>query len=217
MARWIIVVFIVQVLLGITEAAECACAINDTPIHTSYRTPSYSQYILTTGDCASFHGHEVKEEELTWLQITYNGQIGWVIKDHVKLSACKRASPFHDQACTGGHKYSATGTAYYPSNDPIEGGFVDMRGHPLHTLQAYLAGHAPFVSVAMDNHAGIAYGTHVCIPEMNHKYHKVIDFQVVDTGSAFTGKGHSRIDICVATRSDSYDNTINAHLTLVFQ
>ena len=37
--------------------------------------------------------------------------------------------------CTGHHRYHATGTGYYPSNDPMEGGFYDMHGHRLHTLQ----------------------------------------------------------------------------------
>ncbi|KAK7109691.1 hypothetical protein V1264_013686 [Littorina saxatilis] len=111
----------------------------------------------------------------------------------------------------GRHSYSARGTAYYPDNSALEGGFVDMRDHKLHTLQDFLAGRAPYVSVAMDNHAGIAYGTAICIPQINRKYNKV-----VDTGGAFTGKGHSRIDICVQDLQHSYDSTINGGLTLVF-
>ncbi|XP_053396799.1 uncharacterized protein LOC128556280 [Mercenaria mercenaria] len=118
--------------------------------------------------------------------------------------------------CPGGTRYSATGTGYYPSSSAIEGGFVDMRDQPLGTLQDYLAGRSSIVTVAMDNHAGIAYDTPVCIPEMNHRYGRFIDFRVRDTGSAFYHKGHSRIDICVRTESDSFDNTINGPLTLVF-
>eukprot|EP00105_Crassostrea_gigas_P017712 XP_011435597.1 PREDICTED: uncharacterized protein LOC105334022 [Crassostrea gigas] len=114
------------------------------------------------------------------------------------------------------HRHHARGTAYYPADDPIEGGFVDMRDHPLMTLQDYLEGRAAHVSVAMDNHAGIPYGTHVCIPELNRKYHRFIDFVVVDTGSAFYGKGYSRIDICVRNRQLSFDDTINGPLTLAF-
>ena len=37
--------------------------------------------------------------------------------------------------CSGRHRYHATGTGYYPSNDPMEGGFYDMHGQRLHTLQ----------------------------------------------------------------------------------
>ncbi len=121
-----------------------------------------------------------------------------------------------DGACHGSHTYHARGTAYFPSNDPIEGGFVDMRGAPLRTLQDFLEGRALNVSVAMDNRAGIAYGTPICIPEMNKKYKKDILFKMVDTGSAFVGKNHSRIDICVRTRAETYDKTINGPLTLVF-
>ena len=40
--------------------------------------------------------------------------------------------------CTGSHRYHARGTAYYPANDPIEGGFYDMHGQPLHTLQVFV-------------------------------------------------------------------------------
>jgi hypothetical protein len=36
----------------------------------------------------------------------------------------------------GTHRHHARGTAYYPDNSPIEGGFVDMQDTPLHTLQA---------------------------------------------------------------------------------
>ncbi|KAK6185212.1 hypothetical protein SNE40_007495 [Patella caerulea] len=119
--------------------------------------------------------------------------------------------------CSGGaHPYPARGTGYYPDNSALEGGFVDMRGAKLRTLQDYLQGSASYVSVAMDNHAGIPYGAHVCIPELNRKYSRQIPFRVVDTGSAFFGKGHSRIDICVRSAHDSYDSTINGHLTLVF-
>jgi len=35
----------------------------------------------------------------------------------------------------GHHRYNARGTGYYPADDPIEGGFFDMIGHPLKTLQ----------------------------------------------------------------------------------
>ena len=37
--------------------------------------------------------------------------------------------------CLGVHRYNARGTAYYPADDPVQGGFFDMRGKPLNTLQ----------------------------------------------------------------------------------
>lgn len=108
----------------------------------------------------------------------------------------------------------AVGTAYYPCNNALEGGFKDKLGKDLCTLEAFLNGDAPYVSVAMDKR--IPYGTKLCIPELNAKYGRNIEFRVVDTGGAFTGKGHSRIDICVADASSANDSTINGNLTLQF-
>ena len=47
------------------------------------------------------------------------------------------SSPGHRETldCTGSHRYHARGTAYYPADNPLEGGFNDMHGHPLQTLQ----------------------------------------------------------------------------------
>lgn len=115
---------------------------------------------------------------------------------------------------TGGA--SARATAYYPDSSALEGGYKDMRGKPLYTLQDYLAGRAPYVSVAMDNKAGIKYGQKVCIPELEQHYGKSIPFKVVDTGSAFRGKGTSRIDICVANEKESLASHVNRNLTLKF-
>jgi 3D (Asp-Asp-Asp) domain-containing protein len=119
-----------------------------------------------------------------------------------------------DVGTPSGPTYLARGTGYYPSSDPIEGGFTDRRGAPLHTLQDYLAGRADYVSVAMDTTA-FPYGTHVRIPELEAEYGQEIDFRVVDTGGAFRGKGTSRIDICTASRHDSLDATINGPLHIV--
>ncbi len=109
---------------------------------------------------------------------------------------------------------SARGTAYYPFNNALEGGFKDKLGKDLCTLQAYLRGEVPYVSVAMDE--SVRYGSKLCIPELNAKYGRNIEFRVVDTGGAFKGKGHSRIDICVANEACANDSVINGHLTLQF-
>lgn len=115
-----------------------------------------------------------------------------------------------------GKQYTAKGTGYYPDNSPMEGGFQDRMGKPLHTLQDFLNGKAPYVSVAMDSKA-FPYGTKLRIPELEKKYGRPIEFRVVDTGGAFKGKGTSRIDICTANRKASLDPTINGKLTLVPQ
>jgi peptidoglycan hydrolase-like protein with peptidoglycan-binding domain len=113
-----------------------------------------------------------------------------------------------------GPQYPARGTGYYPANTRLEGGFLDRKGKPLNTLQDYLAGKAPYVSVAMDAKA-FPYGTRLRIPELEKKYGRPIEFRVVDTGGAFRNKGTRRIDICTANEKASLDPTINGKLTLV--
>lgn len=113
-----------------------------------------------------------------------------------------------------GRSYKARGTGYYPDSSAMEGGYVDRKGAKLNTLQDFLSGKAPYVSVAMDSKA-FPYGTKLRIPELEAKYGKQIEFRVVDTGGAFKGKGTSRIDVCTANQRASLDPTINGPLTLV--
>lgn len=110
--------------------------------------------------------------------------------------------------------YLTYGSGYYPHWSRLQGGYRDMRRQPLHTLQAYLKGRAPYVSVAMDPHA-LPYGTELRILELERRYRRRIRFRVVDTGGAFFGKGTSRIDICTASETASHNRTINNWLTLV--
>ena len=55
-------------------------------------------------------------------------------------------------------------------------------------FQDFLERHSNVVDVAMDNHAGIAYDTKVCIPELNHKYNRVIDFRVGNRHAKLLGQ-----------------------------
>jgi hypothetical protein len=117
--------------------------------------------------------------------------------------------------------FEARGTGYYPTPDAhstpeyrLEGGPLDRRGAPLRTLQDFLEGKAEYVSVAMDSEA-FPYGTEIMIPELESQYRRFIPFRVVDTGSAFKGRGKGRIDICVRDRKASWDDTINGPLTLI--
>jgi hypothetical protein len=109
--------------------------------------------------------------------------------------------------------FTSRGTGYYPDSSALEGGFKDRIGKPLHTLQQFLAGSAPYVSVAMDT-AAFKYGTRLRIRELDAKYGRSIVFRVVDTGGAFRGKGRTRIDICTANNKASLDPTINGTLHL---
>jgi 3D (Asp-Asp-Asp) domain-containing protein len=105
-------------------------------------------------------------------------------------------------------------TGYYPDASPLEGGFIDRMDCPLHTLQDYLAGQSPYVSIAMDADA-FRYGTRIAIPELVKRYHQQIEFRVVDTGSAFRGQGRARIDICTANKEASEDDAINGIVTCI--
>lgn len=105
-------------------------------------------------------------------------------------------------------------TAYYPDDSPMEGGFVDMRDRPLCTLQDYMEGKVGYVSVAMDRGV-LPYGCKLCIPAFEKAYDCAIEFRVVDTGSAFTGKGKSRMDICVKDKAESLKALVNSIVFVV--
>ena len=118
--------------------------------------------------------------------------------------------------------FQARATAYYPTPDDystpenrLEGGPVDRRGNPLCTLQGFLAGSVPYVSVAMDHTNGLPYGTPLFIAALNAKYARLIPFLVVDTGSAFRDQGLTRLDICVADKAASLDAAVNATLDVI--
>jgi 3D (Asp-Asp-Asp) domain-containing protein len=110
--------------------------------------------------------------------------------------------------------FRARATGYYPDSSPLEGGFRDRRGRPLATLQDYLAGRAPYVAVAMDARA-LPYGTRLVLPAFDLRYARPVEFRVVDTGSAFKGRGLARLDICTADRAAAEDDFLNAsHLAV---
>ena len=94
---------------------------------------------------------------------------------------------------------------------------MDRLEKPLRTLEEFLSGRSDYVSVAMDKDLNIPYGTKLRIPEIEKRYSRRIEFRVVDTGGAFTGKGYTRIDICTADRRASEDLVINGMLTLDFE
>jgi hypothetical protein len=107
--------------------------------------------------------------------------------------------------------YPAKATGYIPNPSKMEGGLLDRLGNPLHTLQDFQAGKAPFVSVAMDTKGGPPFGTRLNIDEFPG-----VVFRVVDTGGAFKGTGLTRIDICTANEKASQDPKVNGLLHLHF-
>ncbi len=132
-----------------------------------------------------------------------------VVPSQDLTAGCCRAS----WGLKDGPSYRSKGTGYYPYNNSMEGGYIDRRGNPLKTLQSFLKRGAAWVSTAMDANA-FAYGTKICIPEINSRYGAAVPFKVVDTGGAFRGKGTSRIDVCTASQSASLDTVINGRLTI---
>ena len=74
----------------------------------------------------------------------------------------------------------------------LEGGPVDCKGFPLHTLSEFLNRQAPFVSIATQQ-GFFKYGTMVRIPELELKFGRRITFLAVDYGGNI---GSGRVDIC---------------------
>lgn len=135
-------------------------------------------------------------------------------------------------------------TEYFPFQDGLsnkekkrEGGVLDRLDKPLHTLEDYMEGKAPFVSVACDSLGGAPgnvkefriYGFKVWITKLSTDINSFIDkpvtlpiqidFRLVDTGGDFHGKGkkiavsgHEPIDICRRARPAS-DKSFSGMLT----
>ncbi len=153
---------------------------------------------------------------VTWPQVSVIGTTGGTLPSQTTASSTptNAVCGFSSIPAVGYHTYSARGTGYYPSSSALEGGFTDRKGQPLYTLQQYLAGGAPYVTVAMDTSA-FTYGTKLRIPQLEQRYGKCIEFQVRDTGGRFRGTGTGRIDIATANNAASLDSTINGPLTLI--
>jgi len=107
--------------------------------------------------------------------------------------------------------FPSLATGYYPrgystpEEARMEGGPLDRLGRPLHTIEEFLAGNAPYASAALDSDA-LPYGTIFFCPEIGKRYSVSFDgivFRAVDTGSAFKNMGLSRVDFCVAGKQAS--------------
>jgi hypothetical protein len=87
-----------------------------------------------------------------------------------------------------------------PDEVKMEGGVNDRKGNPLHTLEDFQAGKAPFVSVSGD-YTIFPYGQRISLAEWPG-----VVFRIVDTGSHFHGAnkvyriaGREPFDVCVAS------------------
>ncbi|XP_012282590.1 uncharacterized protein LOC105700904 isoform X1 [Orussus abietinus] len=144
-----------------------------------------------------------------------------------------------DLKCTGRPRYNVSLTAYYPIYDsPNSSDYLDIRGKKLRSLQVrcsatfhrifnfsqffgtllciqdYIDGRGEYVTGAMDSSLNLVYGTPICIPELNEHFGRQIPIQVRDRGSNLDGKEFSRLDICVRSEVDSYDNCVNRLVTV---
>uniref|UniRef100_A0A146KRW6 Uncharacterized protein n=1 Tax=Lygus hesperus TaxID=30085 RepID=A0A146KRW6_LYGHE len=111
-------------------------------------------------------------------------------------------------------------TAYYPDTlSEDESGMMDMKGNRLRTLQDYLDGRAPYVTVSTDPRLDVPYGTRVIIPELDRHFgvENGIRFEARDAGPHMEGAGFSRLDVCVRSEQDSYDAAVNRVATAVFE
>lgn len=121
--------------------------------------------------------------------------------------------------CSGNVTYDKVMlTAYRPHFQSEEKrDYTDVKLKKLYSLQDYLDNRAPFVSCGMDPKLKIPYGTPICIPELNIHFRRNIKLQVRDTHQDLAGGGYRRVDICVRTQADSFDDIVNLlEATLIF-
>ncbi|XP_050073020.1 uncharacterized protein LOC126561114 [Anopheles maculipalpis] len=101
-------------------------------------------------------------------------------------------------------------TAYHPVFDSDrKRDYLDAQNRKLYTLQEYLDNRAPYVTVGMDPDLKLPYGKEVCIPELNRHFRRAVRLQVRDTHEDLRSGAFRRVDICVRTQEDSYDDIVN--------
>ena len=93
-------------------------------------------------------------------------------------------------------------TGYYPSNDPMEGGFKDCFGNPLRTLSDYDRNSPDhnYVSLAVDPTV-IKKKSHVNIEGFSDEDGVPVLFYACDVGSLIKG---DHVDICCGSREQAY-------------
>ena len=94
-------------------------------------------------------------------------------------------------------------TGYYPSDDPIEGGFKDCVGNPLKTLSDYKRGskNNSHVSLAVDPNV-IKLGSLVNIEGFVDEDKVPVLFYACDVGNSIKGK---HVDICCGDEEQTYN------------
>ncbi|XP_038114821.1 uncharacterized protein LOC119768633 [Culex quinquefasciatus] len=117
----------------------------------------------------------------------------------------------HELECPGNVTHEKVMlTAYRPQYDGAsKRDYTDLKFKKLYTLQDFLDNRAPYVTVGMDPRLKVPYGTEICIPELNIHFRRNVKLQVRDTHEDLAGGAYRRVDICVRTQADSFDDVVN--------
>jgi hypothetical protein len=154
----------------------------------------------------------VRNEHLTLIRLAGSGgKWGWVADNGAVL-----IDPTLGRVVKGLPSQTYTGvtiTSYYPSSDPLQGGFNDRFGVPLEgrTINDFMVRvkregyiNKPYVVVAMDYKVG-RDNQFLRIPEMETLFGSgCIPFKVRDTGGAFINRGYAKIDVLAKDHATSY-------------
>ncbi|KAL0105399.1 hypothetical protein PUN28_016802 [Cardiocondyla obscurior] len=132
--------------------------------------------------------------------------------------AANESSSRMDLKCTGRAFHNVSLSAYYPVFETDDKrNHLDDQGKMLNTLQDYLDGRVGYVTVAGDLRSGISYGTKVCIEKLNEQFGRQIYLQIrdqTDYENSSVALDFSRLEICVRTEQDTYDNYLNDLVTI---
>jgi hypothetical protein len=193
---------------------------------------------------------------MKWLPLIFLGMVIFVLAGSTVGFANLRNAPLNKATgFVGGTSHTAKATGYIisfqtdlPGVIKAEGGVSphDRCGKQLHTVQDFVEGKAPYVSVSMDRNLAEQkfYQPAGCdpnkaarlrIPELEQAYNHghFIDFRLVDTGSTSEFIGYGRVDICVQRGKDSpsdteskrvadilqytHEKSVNGQVTLIFE
>ena len=122
-----------------------------------------------------------------------------VIKQPTPRTFIPKTLPTKNQPFPSFITYYSGGFGITAAQKKLEGGATNRFGKPLNYLEDYLAGKAPYVSVAMDIPLSKApYGSYTLTnPKFLDKRGNPIKFKVDDTGGAFFNRGIEKIDIAI--------------------
>jgi len=111
--------------------------------------------------------------------------------------------------------YPVTCDCLWMNPDDEFGDYYDIQGRPIHTLEDFIKGIVPDVSIALDPNLAIPYGTIVSSPELNALVGKPVPLAVTAQNAATFNRNLDRVSICVATGRLFRLANLNGTLTLI--